>query len=199
MAGKLSDLRAGLAKNLGTIPGLRVAQLVPEQVNPPVAVLTRSTVNYHLDMRGGLTEWQMQVQLVAGRMADQQAQRTIDAWLDWDGDYSVRRAIESDQTLDHPPNRRQRVPRRRRQRDRLRLGGERAKFRVIGPRVVAGVEPGGTLELSPDEAHWLIEAGHLERIATKRKSAPAAKAADAGVTDSEIDPSEGGNVQDRSH
>jgi hypothetical protein len=42
----------------------------------------------------------MQVQLVAGRMADQQAQRTIDAWLDWDGDYSVRRAIESDQTLD---------------------------------------------------------------------------------------------------
>jgi hypothetical protein len=100
MAGKLSDLRAGLAKNLSTIPGLRVAQLVPEQVNPPVAVLTRSTVNYHLDMRGGLTEWQMQVQLVAGRMADQQAQRTIDAWLDWDGDYSVRRAIESDQTLD---------------------------------------------------------------------------------------------------
>ena len=100
MAGKLSELRAGLAKNLGTVPGLRVAQLIPEQVNPPMAVLTRSQVNYHLDMRGGLTEWQMQVQLVAGRMADQQAQRTIDAWLDWDGDYSVRRAIESDQTLD---------------------------------------------------------------------------------------------------
>jgi hypothetical protein len=79
------------------------------------------------------------------------------------------------------------------------MGASMAKFRVIGPRVVAGVEPGGTLELSPDEAHWLIEAGHLERIATKRKSAPAAKAADAGVTDSEIDPSEGGNVQDRSH
>jgi len=99
MAGTLSDLRNGLADRLKTIPGLRVSALVPEQINPPMAVITRSSVNYHRDMRGGTTEWTMQVQLLAGRMADQQAQRTIDAWLDWDGTSSVRAAIEADRTL----------------------------------------------------------------------------------------------------
>ena len=50
-------------------------------------------------MSGGLTEWSMQVQLIAGRMADQQSQRQIDAWLSWDGDQSVRQALEADRTL----------------------------------------------------------------------------------------------------
>jgi hypothetical protein len=99
MAGSLGDIKKGLAGRLSTVRGLRVAQQIPEQVNPPMAVITRASVNYHLDMRGGLTQWQMQVQLLAGRMADQQAQRTIDGWLDWDGDKSIRAAIEADGTL----------------------------------------------------------------------------------------------------
>jgi hypothetical protein len=32
-------------------------------------------------------------------MAEQQAQRTLDAWLSWDGDQSIRAAIEADRTL----------------------------------------------------------------------------------------------------
>lgn len=99
MAGVLSDLKKGLAERLRTVPGLRVSAQIPEQVNPPMAVVTRSAVSYHGDMRGGLTEWTMQVQLLAGRMADQQAQRTIDGWLSWDGAQSVRAAIEGDRTL----------------------------------------------------------------------------------------------------
>lgn len=99
MAGNLSDLKKGLADRLKTVPKLRVAAQIPEQVNPPAAVISRASVNYHRDMSGGTTEWTMQVQLIAGRMADQQAQRTIDAWLSWDGDRSVRAAIEADGTL----------------------------------------------------------------------------------------------------
>jgi hypothetical protein len=99
MAGSLSDIKQGLADRLKTVPGLRVAAQIPEQVNPPMAVVTRASVNYHLDMRGGLTEWTMQVQLLAGRMADQQAQRTIDGWLSYDGRSSIRAAIEADGTL----------------------------------------------------------------------------------------------------
>jgi len=99
MAGSLSDIKKGLADRLKTVPKLRVSAQIPEQVNPPSAVISRASVNYHRDMAGGTTEWTMQVQLIAGRMADQQAQRTIDAWLAWDGDRSVRRAIEADGTL----------------------------------------------------------------------------------------------------
>ncbi len=99
MAGSLSDIKKGLADRLKTVPKLRVSAQIPEQVNPPAAVISRASVNYHRDMAGGTTEWTMQVQLIAGRMADQQAQRTIDAWLAWDGDRSVRRAIEADGTL----------------------------------------------------------------------------------------------------
>ena len=99
MAGSLYDIKKGLADRLATVSGLRVAAQIPEQINPPVAVVSRAQVNYHRDMAGGTTEWTMQVQLIAGRMADRQAQRTIDAWLSWDGAKSVRNAIEADGTL----------------------------------------------------------------------------------------------------
>ena len=99
MAGNLSDIRKGLAGQLASVRGLRVSEMVPEQINPPAAIITRATVDYSLNAAGGLTEWDMQVQLVAGRMADQQSQRQIDAWLSWDGAQSVRAALEADRTL----------------------------------------------------------------------------------------------------
>jgi len=99
MAGNLADIRKGLAGQLGKVRGLRVSEQVPEQINPPAAVITRATVDYSVNANGGLTEWSMQVQLVAGRMADQQSQRQIDAWLSWDGPQSVRAALEADRTL----------------------------------------------------------------------------------------------------
>jgi hypothetical protein len=99
VAGNLSELKQGLADRLATVPRLRVSPQIPEQVNPPMAVVSRARVDYHRDMAGGTTEWTMQVQLIAGRMADRQSQRTIDAWLSWDGTSSVRKAIEADGTL----------------------------------------------------------------------------------------------------
>jgi hypothetical protein len=99
MAGNLSDIRAGLAGQLRQIRGLRVLEHIPEQINPPAAVISRAEVDYSLNAKGGLTEWSMQIQMVAGRMADQHSQRTIDAWLSWDGAQSVRAALEADRTL----------------------------------------------------------------------------------------------------
>ena len=99
MAGNLSDIRKGLAGQLALVRGLRVSEHVPEQINPPAAIITRASVDYSLNAAGGLTEWDMQVQLVAGRMADQQSQRQIDAWLSWDGAQSVRAFLEADRTL----------------------------------------------------------------------------------------------------
>lgn len=64
------------------------------------------------------------------------------------------------------------------------------KYKIVGPRSVAGVEPGGVVEFSSEEAGWLIEAGHLALFATNTK----AKADKAEAVDipSEIDLSEGG-------
>lgn len=42
------------------------------------------------------------------------------------------------------------------------------RYRVTGPRTIAGVEPGGVLELSEDTAIHvgaLVDAGHVQQIA----------------------------------
>lgn len=99
MAGSGLELQDGLARALTEIPGLRVADHLPEQINPPVAVIQVQTVTYHRAMGGGLSEWEYVISVVAGRMGDRTAQRTLDGWMSYDGAYSVRQALESDTTL----------------------------------------------------------------------------------------------------
>ena len=99
MAGTALDIQDKLAEALQTIPGLRVADHLPEQINPPVAVIQVQTVTYHRAMRGGLSTFEYVVSVVAGRLGDRTAQRTLDAWMSWDGALSVRAALEDDQTL----------------------------------------------------------------------------------------------------
>lgn len=99
MAGSGLDIQTALANALGTIPGLRVADHLPEQINPPVAVIQIQSVTYHRAMNGGLSQWEFVVSVVSGRMGDRVAQRTLDQWMSYDGAYSVRAAIESDPTL----------------------------------------------------------------------------------------------------
>jgi hypothetical protein len=100
MAGNAADLQDAIASALATIPGLRVADHLPEAVTPPMAVIQIQSVTYHRAMQGGLSEWKYVISLVAGRMGDRAAQRTLDSWMSWDGAQSVRAAIESDRTLD---------------------------------------------------------------------------------------------------
>lgn len=99
MAGTGLEIQDGLAQALRTIPGLRVADHLPEQINPPIAVIQIQSVTYHRAMRGGLSNWEYVVSVVAGRLGDRAAQRTLDAWMSWDGSQSVRAALEADQTL----------------------------------------------------------------------------------------------------
>ena len=99
MAGSASDIHSGLAIALGTVPGLRVADHLPEQINPPVAVIQLQSVTYHRSMQGGVSEWSFLVALVAGRMGDRAAQVQLDGWIAYSGAQSIRAAIESDPTL----------------------------------------------------------------------------------------------------
>jgi hypothetical protein len=99
MAGTASSIQTALGVRLATISGLRVADHLPEQVNPPMAVIQMQSVTYHRAMAGGLSEWEFTISLVAGRMGDRPAQRTLDGWMSYDGSQSVRAAIEADKTL----------------------------------------------------------------------------------------------------
>lgn len=99
MSGSASQIHEALSLALAAVPGLRVADHLPEQINPPMAVVQLQNITYHRAMAGGTSEWQFLVALVAGRMGDRSAQRQIDGWVSYDGSQSIRAAIEMDQTL----------------------------------------------------------------------------------------------------
>jgi hypothetical protein len=97
----IQELRTGIATNLATIPGLRTSLDVPDQVNPPTAFVQFVRVNYHLDMRNGMSEYLFAVQVVVGRVDERSAQRNLDAYCSTTGASSVLLAVESDRTLNN--------------------------------------------------------------------------------------------------
>ena len=91
-------IRKGLGDNLSTIRGLRVAETVPDQVSPPIAVISLSSVAYDGALRGGLTTYNFMVTVIVGRVSERTAQRTLDAYIT-PGPGSIKTAIESDRQL----------------------------------------------------------------------------------------------------
>jgi hypothetical protein len=91
-------LRAGLAKNLGTIKGLRVVETLPDLVNPPMAMIGLAKVAYNQQNQRSMAEYTFQVTVVLGRVSERTAQRDMDV-LVAPGEGSVKYAIESDRTL----------------------------------------------------------------------------------------------------
>ena len=95
----IQDMRAGLAKNLRTISGLRVSETIPDQMNPPLAVISLANVEYDGAYQQGLTTYRFLVSLISSRVSDRLAQRRLDEFCS-NGDRSIKLAIESDKTLD---------------------------------------------------------------------------------------------------
>jgi hypothetical protein len=94
----ISLLRAGLAKNLATIKGLRVVETLPDLVNPPMAMIGLNKVAYNQQNQRSMAEYTFQVTVVLGRVSERTAQRDMDV-LVAPGEGSVKYAIESDRTL----------------------------------------------------------------------------------------------------
>lgn len=95
----IAQIRAGIATNLATITGLRTSATVPDQINPPVAVILPSTIDYDTAFRRGLDTMQFQVLAIVGRADERTAQNTLDAYCQSTGATSIKTAIESDRTL----------------------------------------------------------------------------------------------------
>jgi hypothetical protein len=92
------DIRAGLAANISTIAGLRTSVDIPDNPNPPIAVIALSSVEYDGAFAGGLTEYNFEVTVLASRASERFAQRRLDEYTST-GATSVKKAIESDKSL----------------------------------------------------------------------------------------------------
>ena len=95
----IAELRTGIATNLGTITGLRTGSTIPDNVNPPFAIIAPSSVDYHKAFHNGLSTYNFTVTLVVGRVSERTAQNNLDAYCSPTGSSSIRVAIESDRTL----------------------------------------------------------------------------------------------------
>lgn len=95
----LSALRDGIAANLATIVGLRVTGFIPDNINPPVAIITPQNIEYHASFQNGLNTYNFVVSVFVGRVSERSAQNTLDAYCSPTGSSSIKSAIESNRTL----------------------------------------------------------------------------------------------------
>jgi hypothetical protein len=94
----LSQIRTGLANNLRTISGLRVYEEIPDNPQPPSAVVVLNNIEYNLDF-GGSAKYNFAVQVIVGRAAERAAQRYLDLYSDPTGLSSVKAGVESNRTM----------------------------------------------------------------------------------------------------
>lgn len=95
----ISELRDGIATNLATISGLRTSAIIPDNPNPPIAIVQLNRVQYHQDFKRGMTEYNFSVQVVVGRVDERTAQSNLDAYCSSTGSSSIILAVESDRSL----------------------------------------------------------------------------------------------------
>jgi hypothetical protein len=95
----IDDIRSGLATRLATITGLRSAGEIPDNPNPPIAIVNLRNVQYDQAFGKGLAVYNFVVTVIVGRAAERIAQRKLNDYCDNTGSQSVKTAIEGDKTL----------------------------------------------------------------------------------------------------
>lgn len=95
----IAQIREGIATNLRTIAGLRTTDTVPDNPQPPVAIVSPSSIQYDLSMQRGLDLHNFVVMIVVGRASERTAQRALDLFCAGTGASSAKAAIESNRTL----------------------------------------------------------------------------------------------------
>lgn len=95
----MSTLRTGLANRLATISGLRSSATIPDNPQPPIAVVMPSRITYDQAFGRGSDEYEFTVLVIVGRVVDRTSQTNLDAYCASSGSASVKAAIEGDTTL----------------------------------------------------------------------------------------------------
>ena len=99
MAATVSEITAAMKRALTAVEGLRVSEFLPDQINPPQATISLDGIDYHRSFAMGAPEHRFTVSVVVGRASERAAQLRLDSYLSATGDYSIRQALEDDQTL----------------------------------------------------------------------------------------------------
>ncbi len=90
----------GLETRLKTIPNLRTAPYVPDQVNPPQAIVGVPPIpNYHGAFAHGIFHLDVPVTVLVNKVVDRLDQPAMAAFADIAGTNSIHAAIEGDKTL----------------------------------------------------------------------------------------------------
>lgn len=96
----ITELREGIASNLSAISGLRTTtNFVPDNINPPYAIVAPNTVDFDQAFHGGLATYNFTITVVVGRVDTRTAQNSLDAYCAPSGASSIKTAVESDRTL----------------------------------------------------------------------------------------------------
>ena len=95
----LSDIRTGIATNLGTISGLRTSAYVPDEPKPPIAIIFPENISFDTAFGRGLDTYTFTVQVIVSKISDRNAQSNLDGYCNPSGASSVKAALESDKTL----------------------------------------------------------------------------------------------------
>jgi len=95
----ITALRTAIATNLGTITGLRTSPEMPDNPNPPIALVRPTSIDYNQAFAKGMTQYSFAVVVIVGRADERTAQRTLDAYCSSTGSSSIKNAVESDKTL----------------------------------------------------------------------------------------------------
>ena len=95
----VSQIRDGLATRLGTIGGLRTAATVPDDPNPPQAIVMPQEIQYDTAMARGLDTFTYTILVIVGRVDERSAQNLLDGYCASTGSTSIKTALEGDKTL----------------------------------------------------------------------------------------------------
>lgn len=96
----IADIMLGIEERLATISGLRVADFVPTQINPPQAYVGVPPIpRYHGTMGMGRFEIEPTVTVLVSANLDRAGQLQLAGFADPVGPTSIRAAVEGDKTL----------------------------------------------------------------------------------------------------
>jgi hypothetical protein len=96
----ITAIRQAIATNLATISGLRCSAFEPDNVNPPYAVVTLDSVDYHKAFANGLNTYNFIITVIVGRASERTSQQSLDTYCSPTGSKSIKQGVESNRTLD---------------------------------------------------------------------------------------------------
>jgi hypothetical protein len=99
MVATISQVSEGIKTRLLTVSGLRVLDYMPDTVNPPLAFINLTKIEYHRAFGAGGVQFTYTVGVVVGRVSERSGQARLDDYMSYSGAQSIRAALEGDLTL----------------------------------------------------------------------------------------------------